>query len=132
MGQNLRYFVYSFFVVLLLNACGVSADSPRTDELPTPHFTSGEPYGHVRTKLIEAGWEPVVSEESDTCMKGDVRCTNRPEMEACSGSGVAPCKFVWRKKNYTLRVSTVGIDATDDGDAAFDSLEISEVNSSQN
>lgn len=90
----------------------------------TLNFNKGEAYGLVRESLITSGWSPVISANIDKCIKGDVRCENRPEMETCSGSGLAPCKFVWRKNKNTLNIFTVGMDATDQGDAAFDSYEL--------
>lgn len=126
MKLNLRFFLNIFLLFILSFFC-VSCDSNSKNNVTVPQFETDEAYGHVREKLIQMGWEPVVSPESDTCWEGDVRCTNRPEMEACSGTGIAPCVFVWRKENYTLRVYTVGEDAeVEGGDAQFSSLEMIE------
>lgn len=111
------------------NHCYASPGFSSKDKSADPNFSAGEPYGLVREKLIKDGWSPVLSPDADACMNGDKRCENRPEMEACSGSGLAPCKFVWKKNNHELNVFTLGADATDEGDAGFDSLEIVELNS---
>lgn len=115
------------FIFFASNEC--FTNSNLMDGVFSSRFTKGQPYGEIREKLIEEGWDPVVSPDSDVCMEGDVRCANRPEMEACSGTGLAPCKFVWSKDGYNLNVFTVGMDATDEGDAAFDGVEIVELNS---
>lgn len=34
-----------------------------------------------------AGWQPYHAPDADECLDGDPRCENRPEMEACAGTG---------------------------------------------
>ena len=116
----------SFIIIaLVLISIPLNANAePTLNGGVTLNFTEGEAYGLVRESLINSGWSPVISADADECINGDVRCESRPEMEACSGSGLAPCKFVWRKGKNTLNVFTVGVDATDQGDAAFDSYEL--------
>ena len=129
--MNFKFKILSLFLILSFsfNSCYAEPEFVAIDKLEAPHFSSGEPYSAVREKLINEGWSPVISPDSYVCIDGDVRCANRPEMEACSGSGLAPCKFVWSKDGYNLNVFTVGVDATDEGDAAFDSLEIVDLHS---
>lgn len=75
-----------------------------------PHFKKGENYASVRIKMLKAGWKPYRSPKADKCAKGDKRCENRPEMEACAGTGFAPCSFLWKRKGKTVRILTVGED----------------------
>jgi hypothetical protein len=41
-------------------------------------------------------------------MDGDTRCQGRPEMEACAGTGMANCNFLWKKDGKTIAVYTIG------------------------
>ena len=75
-----------------------------------PAFSSAEPYGVVRTRLITQGWTPYKGPNADTCEGGDKRCEGRPEMESCAGTGLAACKFLWRRDGKTLAVHTIGED----------------------
>ena len=45
------------------------------------------------------------------CSAGDARCQGRPEMQACAGTGMANCRFLWQKDGRTIAVMTVGEDA---------------------
>jgi len=81
------------------------------NEAPRPSFEKGEAYAKVREKLLSEGWQPYTSRFSDKCMQGDRRCEGRPEMEACSGTGAANCKFVWQRGEHMLSIFTVGMDA---------------------
>lgn len=73
-----------------------------------PALKKGERYKTVRAKLIKAGWKPYHSPDADECAAGDKRCENRPEMESCSGTGLAFCSFLWQRDKKTLRVVTSG------------------------
>lgn len=73
-----------------------------------PNFKKGESYASVRTKMIKAGWKPFHSEDADTCSAGDSRCTGRPEMQSCSGTGLANCRFLWKKDGKMTAICTVG------------------------
>ena len=48
---------------------------------------------------------------ADACPAGDARCAGRPEMLACSGTGVAACVFTWRRGGALIEVGTVGEEA---------------------
>jgi hypothetical protein len=76
-----------------------------------PKFTKHESYSSVREKMIKAGWKLYVSDDADTCLKGDSRCEGRPEMLACAGTGMANCKFAWEKQENIIAICTVGEDA---------------------
>lgn len=83
----------------------------------TPSFDKGESYTSIRSKMLNAGWTPFHSPDADSCSDGDVRCKDRPEMEACAGTGMANCRFLWKKDDRTLAIATVG------EDAVFDNVE---------
>lgn len=81
-----------------------------------PKMKKGESYTKVREKLIAAGWKPYHKKGADECMAGDARCEGRPEMEACAGTGMANCRFLWKRKgSRTLAIFTVGENAGYDG-----------------
>lgn len=73
-----------------------------------PKFQKGEDYGAVRKKLMTSGWLPFHAKDADTCTNGDARCQGRSEMEACAGTGLAPCKFLWTRGDQKLAICTVG------------------------
>lgn len=75
-----------------------------------PHFNKHESYASIRTKMLKAGWQPFHSKDADTCMEGDSRCQGRPEMESCAGTGLADCRFLWKKDGKTIRICTIGED----------------------
>lgn len=80
-----------------------------------PKFKKGESYTSVRKKMLKAGWKPYKSPEADKCMEGDKRCEGRPEMESCAGTGMANCRFLWKRKSKTVAILTIGEDAVYDG-----------------
>jgi hypothetical protein len=82
-----------------------------------PQFQKGESYADVRTKLLKAGWQPFHSSDAEACEEGDPRCQGRPEMESCAGTGLANCKFLWKKQDKVLAICTVGEEI-----AVFDSV----------
>ena len=90
--------------------------SDTTNGIPT--INPKESYAKVRKTMLTAGWTPYVKAESDSCSEGDSRCQGRPEMEACSGTGRAYCKFGWRKNNSLASIVTVG------ESALFESAEV--------
>jgi hypothetical protein len=93
-----------------------AADTERLEqEQQKLQIKDGESYSNVRIKMLAAGWQPYHSPEADVC-NNDSRCEGRPEMEACAGSGMANCKFLWKKDSQTMGICTVG------DDAVFDSI----------
>lgn len=80
----------------------------RTHRRPVPPFDSNESYAQVRAVLLRDGWQPVISKDADQCMVGDTRCEGRPEMQTCSGSGMAMCRFQWHRDGRRLTVCTAG------------------------
>lgn len=99
----MRYAVLAFASLAL--AC---ASAEAAERLPT--FPKNTEYGEARRSLIALGWEPVTVPGSDKCEAGDTRCEGRPEMLACSGTGMGRCLFVWRRGDRLIEVGTVGED----------------------
>lgn len=73
-----------------------------------PNIKEGEDYANARKALLANGWQPYHAPNADTCMEGDTRCQGRPEMEACAGTGMANCNFLWKKDAKTIAVHTIG------------------------
>lgn len=80
----------------------------KTQRRPAPPFSRSESYAGVRVLLMRDGWLPVISKDADQCMEGDTRCEGRPEMQTCSGSGLAMCRFRWRRDGQQLTICTTG------------------------
>ncbi len=78
---------------------------------PLPKFDKNESYTNVRIEMINQGWAPYISEDADTCSENDIRCQDRPEMEACAGTGMANCRFLWKKNGQIIVVHTIMEDA---------------------
>lgn len=73
----------------------------------------GEEYPAAREKIIKAGWEPrYLSPPFEGAPYTDwVRIRNFAEVEACAGTGTAPCRFVFSssiKENSHLLIFTKG------------------------
>ena len=80
----------------------------RIQRRPVPPFARNESYAQVRVVLLRDGWQPVISKDADECMEGDSRCEGRPEMQTCSGSGLAMCRFGWERDGQQLMICTAG------------------------
>jgi hypothetical protein len=100
------------FVLSLLMGCAIaaSAATAQAAQVTLPHFAKGEKYGSVRAKMFKAGWVPASTPYADECVPGDKRCEGRTEMETCSGTGMAFCKFLWRKDGQVIGIVTAGED----------------------
>ena len=87
-------------------------DESQTQAVPNRHtvppFARNESYAQVRAVLLRDGWQPVISKDADQCMEGDTRCEGRPEMQTCSGSGLAMCRFSWQRDGRQLTICTAG------------------------
>lgn len=79
-----------------------------TQRRPVPPFSRSESYAGVRVVLLRDGWQPTISKDADECMGGDSRCEGRPEMQTCSGSGLAICRFRWQRDGQQLTICTAG------------------------
>ncbi|THT96054.1 hypothetical protein E9531_16865 [Lampropedia puyangensis] len=72
-------------------------------------FARGTNYAVVRGSLLKQGWQPLITPgAAEQCWEDDDRCQGRPEMEFCSGTGHALCRFNWVKDNVRLSVCTYG------------------------
>lgn len=65
--------------------------------------------------MLKLGWKPYHAKDADTCLEGDARCEGRPEMEACAGTGLGNCRFLWKKRGKTIAICTVGDEGSYDG-----------------
>jgi hypothetical protein len=73
-----------------------------------PTFPRETVYAEARRSLIGLGWSPVTLPDADRCSPRDGRCAGRPEMVACSGTGIAACAFAWRRGDTLVEVLTAG------------------------
>lgn len=79
---------------------GVAVAAPvagETIKLDAGEIASGKSYGEVRETLIDSGWlatGPCDDDGAGTCNPA------YPEMQACAGTGTAPCKFRWTRGEY--------------------------------
>jgi len=73
-----------------------------------PRIGKDESYASVRKKMIGAGWTPFHAKDAEKCGQGDARCVGRPEMIMCAGTGMANCKFLWKKNEKLAAICTVG------------------------
>jgi hypothetical protein len=80
-----------------------------------PKLKAGEDYSSVRSKMLSDGWVPFHSKDADNCAEFDRRCKGRPEVEACSGTGLGYCKFLWKKGKKIIALCTVDDPAKFDG-----------------
>ncbi len=93
------------FLVAILIAVLFSIGLAQSSGLP--RLKKSESYAMVRVKMIKAGWKPYHSPDAQDC-GGDARCEGRPEMEACAGTGMANCVFLWKRKGKTVEILTTG------------------------
>ena len=91
---------------LFLIGCLFASSFAQTSSLPK--LKKGESYKGVRAKMIKAGWKPYHSPNADKCAEGDNRCEGKPEMEACAGTGLANCVFLWKRQSRTVAIFTIG------------------------
>lgn len=75
-----------------------------------PAFKVGEDYkSNVRVKMLKASWETYHSPDADQCGSGDSTCDEFPEMEACAGTGLGNCKFLWKRAGKLVAIFTVDV-----------------------
>jgi hypothetical protein len=104
-----------FYKLILLVVLATGAQVSFSETAKFPQFKRHESYTSVRAKMIKSGWKPFYSKGADICAQGDSRCEGRPEMEACAGSGMANCRFLWEKGKKKVAICTVGEDVVYDG-----------------
>jgi len=76
---------------------------------PAQDIAPGMTYDAARAALVAAGWQPLARPDADRCTPGDARCEGRPEMVACSGTGLGPCVFAWRRGAAGIEVIAAGV-----------------------
>lgn len=92
----------------LILAITITASAVAAQNYGLPRFGKNESYSKVRVKLLKAGWKPFRSPDADECSDGDRRCAGRPEMQSCAGTGLAPCRFLWKRRGKTVVIFTAG------------------------
>lgn len=111
----------AILICCLLPVIAVTQEKPckprRHAKLP---FVKDSTYHKARKKLIAAGWQPLQTKSSDD---PDVTSGNGPafwrkgyvELEACAGTGVAACAFLFKDSHGNrLRVTTEGEELPED------------------
>lgn len=77
----------------------------------------GEPFTQARQKILRAGWKPLETHtrmggdgvmERTWSSAGDLFKAGFREVESCSGTGINPCNFFYKKQKQCLRLVTVG------------------------
>ncbi|BDG73561.1 hypothetical protein [Roseomonas fluvialis] len=101
-----RAFLTAVLSLLCLAPLGVRA------EASPPPIAPGTPYAAAREALLRDGWQPLRDPEADACGATERRCTGRPEMVACAGTGEAPCIFAWQRGGVAIEVITRGEETT--------------------
>jgi hypothetical protein len=73
-----------------------------------PRFPKNTDYWRARQLLMALGYKPLRLPDADECDSSTDRTSCFPERESCSGTGRAPCIFVWQKGEAIIQVNTVG------------------------
>jgi uncharacterized protein YecT (DUF1311 family) len=88
----------------------ISAAPEKSAPVSNDALKKGKSYAQAREQLLAAGWQPYHTLEADECLDGDTRCQNRPEMEACAGTGEGNCSFLWQRNGRLMAIFTIGED----------------------
>lgn len=78
----------------------------QTADLPT--LKQGSLYASARMSLMKQGYSPVRSDGSGCRFGREDVCKAYPEAEACAGTGLGNCLFVWRRGKQRIEVMTIG------------------------
>jgi hypothetical protein len=111
MARNLKV---AFALALLINLPLVADARPAHHRKSYLQSLEEKPYARVRAALISAGYTPVrfrhPSNENEC--SGRPWCSIYPEVEACSGTGLAICQLIFyhRASRRYLSVITYGDD----------------------
>lgn len=101
-----------FYLSIVFMVFGLR-QAPAAEAIPA--LSPGDSYARVRSTMQAAGWQPFHAADAARCLKGDARCQGRPEMLDCAPSGLANCKFLWKKHDEVLALCTAGEDAVFSG-----------------
>ena len=110
----------------VIGGTGVAVTPMATDEpvcggAARVPFIYGLPIGMGRDLLAEAGWQPADQTASGSQSPGqaqDLAAAGLDEVEDCSGTGFAFCRFDYAGPTGALSVTTAG-EMTEDGDLPF-------------
>ena len=82
--------------------------------LPLPHINQNQSYRALRQELIDMGWQPATFElenEFETVRNHIHQVEGWHEIEACSGTGLGFCKFIFQdEQGNQLSITTVNND----------------------
>jgi hypothetical protein len=96
------------YALALALATFLAAGPANAEALPS--FPKNATYETGRKDLQYFGWRPAAVDEANKgCSIGreDV-CQKFPEAEACSGTGMGRCTFLWKKGQTLIEIATVG------------------------
>ncbi|MBZ8181911.1 hypothetical protein [Oscillatoria salina] len=98
-----------FIYVLTVFASVFSVQQAKS--LPLPNINKSEPYRDLRSELIDLGWQPLTfppGNEFDSVRNDIMRLEGWREVEACSGTGLGFCLFVFDDgEGNRLSITTV-------------------------
>jgi hypothetical protein len=95
-----------------LALCSLATVAAAAPPEKLPNIRAGTSYSSARMTLAERGWRPVpIGSAAQGCSIGreDV-CQQYEEAEACSGSGLGQCSFIWSKHHTRIQIITAGED----------------------
>lgn len=123
--MNFHHILSILIFVAVITSCngqkqvvkGKPAAESKTLQVPD---VKGMVYDSARVEIIEAGWLPNKQDAEKAKAPGGVASTGLGkffwekgyhEVDACSGTGMAPCQFIFKHKEQTLYVTTHGEEA---------------------
>jgi len=62
----------------------------------------GLPYDEARGKILAEGWRP--TPDAECYDPAGWRCEAYPEAVSCSGTGLGPCKMIWRHEDGRVMI----------------------------
>jgi hypothetical protein len=118
-GSSMKNVCLAFVICGVLSGTVLAQDKPckprRHAKLPVVKEST---YHKARKKLIAAGWQPLrTTSANEAATNPDITSGNGPllwqkgyfELDACSGTGVAACAFMFKDAHGNrLRVTTEG------------------------
>ena len=93
-----------FFAALALMSSAALAAPPCT--VPGLPNIKGKSYHLARGMMIEAGFKPVMRTQTDDITTREIVSLGYNEVEGCTGSGVAACRFGWTSDKKPFAVIT--------------------------
>ena len=93
-------------LALVAMMAAVTPSTTQAASLPT--LKKETPYTSARAALLRQGYRPVRSDGSGCRFGREDVCKAYPEAEACAGTGLGNCLFVWRRGKQIIEVMTIG------------------------